>query len=380
MICFSFSDKQRFMRKKIYVILKDVEEYLTAFYRREKREVTFADAVVALYENGKYYTSPFEEPNYEDCAGDMSIEDFRALVSRSNIDVTDLIACPSSYQKNMHMENLSFFNKDVYTIFTPVHEAHHIHNVDCFEISIVLDGHCSLQLNNDFRVLEKGQAIFFSPNTDHDLYAEEGSLMLTLLIKKSTFKNAFQNILESDSVMADFFNHSLYHSAENYLLFITDLGLNMKSAMLHILSESMKNDSYARSQCNLYVSVLLGEILRNYSQTYTYFSSDHMANYNIPLILTYIKANLTHVTMEEVAKFFGYNKDYMGKLIYRSTGRYYTDIVNTYRIDKARGLLQYSGKTIAAIAEDCGYHTVYHFNRTFKKIMHMSAAEYRRKK
>ncbi|WP_418895940.1 helix-turn-helix domain-containing protein [Shuttleworthella satelles] len=66
--------------------------------------------------------------------------------------------------------------------------------------------------------------------------------------------------------------------------------------------------------------------------------------------------------------------------MYRSTGRYYTDIVNTYRIDKARGLLQYSGKTIATITEECGYHTVYHFNRTFKKIMHMSAAEYRRRR
>ena len=149
------------------------------------------------------------------------------------------------------------------------------------------------------------------------------------------------------------------------------------SAVFHILSESQKHDPYARSQSNLYVSILLGEILRNYSRTYTYFMNKNIFGYNIPVILAYIKSNLTHISLESLAAFFGYNKDYLGKLIFKATGKYYNEILNTYRIDKAAALLQYSSKSIAEISSECGFNSSYHFNHTFNKLKGMSASKFR---
>ncbi|MCD8396503.1 MAG: AraC family transcriptional regulator [Lachnospiraceae bacterium] len=54
------------------------------------------------------------------------------------------------------------------------------------------------------------------------------------------------------------------------------------------------------------------------------------------------------------------------------------DVINN-RIKRARHQLAHTRKSSAEIALDCGYHTVEHFNRQFRKITGMSPLEYRKK-
>lgn len=53
-------------------------------------------------------------------------------------------------------------------------------------------------------------------------------------------------------------------------------------------------------------------------------------------------------------------------------------VINS-RIRRARHLLEHTRKSSAEIASECGYHTVEHFNRQFRKITGMTPLEYRRK-
>lgn len=55
------------------------------------------------------------------------------------------------------------------------------------------------------------------------------------------------------------------------------------------------------------------------------------------------------------------------------------EYLNYYRIGEACGMLRDSSLPVSAIALECGYANISYFNRTFRRYMHCTPKEYRRK-
>ncbi len=83
-------------------------------------------------------------------------------------------------------------------------------------------------------------------------------------------------------------------------------------------------------------------------------------------IFAYISAHFTeNITLEDVAKSCGYGPHYLSRVFSSAVGINFKRVVNSYRLDYARTLLQESDLSITEVALASGFGSVRNFNRAF---------------
>lgn len=94
--------------------------------------------------------------------------------------------------------------------------------------------------------------------------------------------------------------------------------------------------------------------------------------------LQYIDENYQQkIMLSEVAEHIYVSQWHLSKLLHRHTGQNFSEILNKVRIEKAKLLLNNPALRIGEIAEEVGFVDMAHFSRVFKKIVGISANEYR---
>ena len=88
-------------------------------------------------------------------------------------------------------------------------------------------------------------------------------------------------------------------------------------------------------------------------------------------------APLEGLTLLEVAEHTYVSQWHLSKLLNKHTGHNFSELLNRTRIAKAQELLKDQSLRIGDIAEQVGFLDMAHFSRVFKKIVGMSANEYR---
>lgn len=83
------------------------------------------------------------------------------------------------------------------------------------------------------------------------------------------------------------------------------------------------------------------------------------------------------LTLQDVADHNFVSQWHLSKLINKHTGKSYYDLLNSIRIDKAKELLHDPSLKIGNIVEMVGFSDSAHFARVFKKLVGVSANEYR---
>ncbi len=85
-------------------------------------------------------------------------------------------------------------------------------------------------------------------------------------------------------------------------------------------------------------------------------------------------------TLQEAAYTVGFNPSYLSSLLKKHTGKSYTELLTSYRIQQARDLLLNSDYKVYQIGEMVGYEDKYYFNRIFKKETGMTPGEFKKQK
>lgn len=83
------------------------------------------------------------------------------------------------------------------------------------------------------------------------------------------------------------------------------------------------------------------------------------------------------LTLLDVANHCFVSQWHLSKLLNRQTGKSFYDLLNSIRIEKAKQLLQDPGLKIGDIVDMVGFSDSAHFARVFKKLVGISANEYR---
>lgn len=81
--------------------------------------------------------------------------------------------------------------------------------------------------------------------------------------------------------------------------------------------------------------------------------------------------------LSDVAEQVYVSQWHLSKLLNKYQGRNFSEILNGVRIAKAMELLKEPSLRIGDIAEEVGFLDMAHFSRVFKKIVGISANEYR---
>ena len=111
------------------------------------------------------------------------------------------------------------------------------------------------------------------------------------------------------------------------------------------------------------------------------FDSENIQeNERIKKVFNYIKLNYKEeVSLNEVSDLVFMTPPSFCRYFKSMTNRTFTTFLNEYRINNAIKLLAQSEIDIKNICFQCGYNNFSHFNRLFKKQIHMTPSEYRKK-
>ena len=83
------------------------------------------------------------------------------------------------------------------------------------------------------------------------------------------------------------------------------------------------------------------------------------------------------LSLSDVAQHCYVSSWHLSKLLNQYTGRGFFEIINVIRLDRARELLEDTGRKIQDISEEVGFQDVAHFSRIFKNHFGCSPKEYR---
>lgn len=105
---------------------------------------------------------------------------------------------------------------------------------------------------------------------------------------------------------------------------------------------------------------------------------EHSGSFLVRQATAYIESHYAEkLTLQEVADACYVSQWHLSKLLSKHTDGNFYDVLNTVRINAAKKLLRDPSLRIGEIGERVGYADTAHFARVFKKIVGMSANEYR---
>ncbi len=83
------------------------------------------------------------------------------------------------------------------------------------------------------------------------------------------------------------------------------------------------------------------------------------------------------ISLDQIAKTLNVSTFYFCKLFKKATGLTFTDYLARTRIERAKNLLLNPNVRISEVAYDCGFLSLTHFNRIFKRVVGKSPTQYR---
>ena len=98
-------------------------------------------------------------------------------------------------------------------------------------------------------------------------------------------------------------------------------------------------------------------------------------------VFTYVEENISReITLEEVARLVGMNREYFCRFFKKAAGITLIDYINFIRISRAQELLVSTQESISSISDSLGFSSVSYFTRVFKSITTFTPASYRETK
>lgn len=249
------------------------------------------------------------------------------------------------------------------------------HSHEYIEVICVMEGKAINRFSEDeYYEMVPGDIIILPDGTRHalEVFSDDG-IVLNIMLKKSTFKTAFFDILANDNMLSNFFQGVL--RGENrtpYLYFVCGEDAEIRQCIERMFLEYYCHRHYYEMIEKSLVICLFSLLLRNTDRYLRQGEKD--IRYRI---YQYLHKNFANASLEDAANAFGYRPAYFSRLVRKETGRSFTEMLTAYRIQMASRLLTDSRIPIYQISEIVGYQSLEHFNRTFRRERGMSPSQYR---
>lgn len=343
----------------------DYEALQTDIYRMNDDELFYK----------KYYYARQQE---------YSLKEFLATLNMNNIRKRNLMIPELPETIPPRFEDSFFFdpatNPSVVTVRHNRYTPSILHEHTFFEIVYVYDGSCKQTISNNKITLSTGDLCIIPPGIKHDISVfDDTSVILNCLVKKSTLHNIFFNFLNNANILSTFFLNNIYsESGNNYIIFHTGNDHEIHRGFLYTYWESINQTLYFDQMISYTLLLIFGLLIRLYERSVELPVFTKKTDVQRFALLQFIQDNYKNISLDDVADRFNYTPEYASKLIKKTTGLTFTQILQQVRIEKAQVLLHDTNMTIANIANEVGYENTEHFIRTFKNKMHMTPTEYRR--
>ena len=251
------------------------------------------------------------------------------------------------------------------------------HNHDFFELTYIFKGQFEHYIEDEKFVHDKSAISLLNPFVLHKFVpVNYDDIAVNILMKESIIEELYILHAESDNKLYRFFFDSIYgNESKNYL--ILNNSDEVEGLILGIIDEYMFKKPFFHQTVMAKLSNLFAIIARNYPKD-TSSSTRNKYPSHIRDILLYIRVRYASVTLDEVAKHFGYSCKYLSAMIKKNTGKNFSDIVFEYKLENACRYLTCSNIPIEKVNEIIGYKSVNNLYKVFIREFGLSPSEYRK--
>ena len=257
-----------------------------------------------------------------------------------------------------------------------VHFPVHKHNY--VEVIYMCSGSTHHVINGEDVHLHQGELLFLNQTVTQEIFpAEETDIAVNFIILPGFFDLVLKMMGEEQNLLRDFIVDCLRgeNSSSGYLYFkVADI-LPVQNLVENLIWTIVNKQTNKRSINQTTMGLLILQLMNHMDKLETGESSGEQKL--IIRVLSYIEEHYRDGELGELANHLHYDLYWLSKEIKKRTGRTYTELVQTKRLNQAAYLLNTTSIPIADVAIAIGYNNFAYFHRIFRKRFGVTPRTYR---
>lgn len=304
-------------------------------------------------------------------------EEIDALNGKSSIDTSifsNQLSKTIDYHKLLDTNQQISVRKHTRFIDYPEHNHNYI------ELMYVYSGSLTHIVDGKEIVLQQGEFSLLDQHISHSIkFASEDDIIFNFIIRPDFFDYLTSLTYGEDNILFSFILDSIYsqHSHGKCLVFKQNKSQVQKVSIVEqIITEMYEPSVVSQAAIKLYVGSLLVELVKDPKSIDSYVKADY-ENVLVSQVLTYIYQNYQEGKLQTIAAKLNLPEYHISKLIKKSLGITFKEVVQDVRLSKSCELLRNTKLSIIDIMSEIGYQNISFFYKIFKEKYQMTPNEYR---
>ncbi len=255
-----------------------------------------------------------------------------------------------------------------------------LHRLEFIKIIYCMRGQVTVYLNEVKYILERGNFCIVTPGIRHTVFSfHDEDIIINVLIRASTFAEAFSGILMEQNILGDFFWKILYTRHSNRMLIFRSRGDRRLDRWIErLFDESARGAEAGSLLMKSYVLIFLGLVMREHLGELEMVEKLPEEVYMLPAIVQAIKNDLKSVTLADLCLRFHMSEAELKSYVVRESGYTYSYLLRDLRLRRASWLLLNTDYSVERVMEETGYSNVANFYKMFREHFHKTPSEYRK--
>ncbi len=256
------------------------------------------------------------------------------------------------------------------------HFPKHKHNY--VEMIYMCQGQTHHLINGEDVELNEGELLFLNQNaTQEILPAGIDDIAVNFIILPEFFDRTLVMIGEEENLLREFIIGCLKREDDkvSYLHFKVADVLPIQNLVENLIWTIMNNQQNVRSINQVTMGLMILQLL-NYTEKVSVGKNQYEQELAIRL-LRYIEEHYRDGKLSELAQGMHCDLYWLSRMVKKLTGKTFTDLLQTKRLNQAAYLLTTTNLTVAEIGLAVGYDNLSYFHRIFFEKYNLSPKKYR---
>jgi AraC-like DNA-binding protein len=260
----------------------------------------------------------------------------------------------------------------------------HAHRHEFFQIQFNLEGRTRHYIGSTERWLEPGSLAFVLPYRVHLGGKPGGSHFYVINFQQDfLFPELKVDPLELENVpiaQAPMLAPFLFQDAMDFVLQGADLTM-AKDACAKMMGEHHRRQLFSQDIIRANLMLLISTVCERYTKPLALADGHARQRHHtqtLARVMRYVRENLAgRITLAEAACAANLSPNYLTYLLKQETGKTFTSLVTSRRMEKARELLTHTTLRVSEVAEATGFEDESYFARRFRQYFRVSPLAYR---